>query len=374
MYFDEYRFHRGPSIDDDPTLSGPGGAPNSTPQSGQTGQAGSSPRMNLNGQDRPDGQTGPGDGYRRQMDPSYPFHRSRPGRETVRRPAPQRKRTSLGKRIAGLILCGLLFGSVAGLTFHGTTSLLASGSGQPSAVATQLSATSTGSLDVSAIAADTLPSVVSITNTSVTEINDWFSFFYGGGSGRTQETTSVGSGVVIQKTDNALYIVTNYHVIKEATTLTVTFSDSENYEAQLVGGDEQNDIAVIRVPLSAVSSSTLSAIQVASVGDSDQLTVGQQVVAIGNALGYGQSVTTGVVSALDRSLTNEDGSTAAYIQTDAAINPGNSGGALVNMNGEVVGINTAKLSSTEVEGMGYAIPMARVAQIVNGILTQSSAL
>ena len=374
MYFDEYRFHRGPSIDDDPTLSGPGGAPNSTPQSGQTGQAGSSPRMNLNGQDRPDGQTGPGDGYRRQMDPSYPFHRSRHGRETVRRPAPQRKRTSLGKRIAGLILCGLLFGSVAGLTFHGTTSLLASGSGQPSAVATQLSATSTGSLDVSAIAADTLPSVVSITNTSVTEINDWFSFFYGGGSGRTQETTSVGSGVVIQKTDNALYIVTNYHVIKEATTLTVTFSDSENYEAQLVGGDEQNDIAVIRVPLSAVSSSTLSAIQVASVGDSDQLTVGQQVVAIGNALGYGQSVTTGVVSALDRSLTNEDGSTAAYIQTDAAINPGNSGGALVNMNGEVVGINTAKLSSTEVEGMGYAIPMARVAQIVNGILTQSSAL
>ena len=227
---------------------------------------------------------------------------------------------------------------------------------------------------MSAIAADTLPSVVSITNTSVTEINDWFSFFYGGGSGRTQETTSVGSGVVIQKTDNALYIVTNYHVIKEATTLTVTFSDSENYEAQLVGGDEQNDIAVIRVPLSAVSSSTLSAIQVASVGDSDQLTVGQQVVAIGNALGYGQSVTTGVVSALDRSLTNEDGFTAAYIQTDAAINPGNSGGALVNMNGEVVGINTAKLSSTEVEGMGYAIPMARVAQIVNGILTQSSAL
>ena len=189
--------------------------------------------------------------------------------------------------------------------------------------------------------------------------------------GQTVTGAAAGSGFVVTEDG---YIVTNYHVVSGATTLSATFADDQTYEAQLVGGDEANDIAVIRVPLSSVSASTLSAIQVAAVGDSGDLKVGQQVVAIGNALGYGQSVTTGVVSALERSLTNDAGQTGTYIQTDAAINPGNSGGALVNMDGQVVGINTAKLASTEVEGMGYAIPMARVAEIVSGIIRSSSAV
>ena len=375
MYYDDdFRFRRGPSVDDDPTLDGPSGQSSVTSQGRQPGGA---PRMNLNGQGSQD--TGPGRGrsydpYR--QSPVYGRVRSSgTAQETpVRRQAP-RKKSPWGRRIASLVLCGLLFGGVAGLTFHGATSLLAGGASAGSGVAaTQLAADLTaGSLDVSGIAAATLPSVVSITNTSVTEVNDWFSFFYGGG-GRTQESVSVGSGVLIQQTGDALYIVTNYHVINGATTLSATFADNESYEAQLVGGDESNDIAVIRVPLSSVSASTLSAIRVAAVGDSDALAVGQQVVAIGNALGYGQSVTTGVVSALDRSVTSGSGSSATYIQTDAAINPGNSGGALVNMSGEVVGINTAKLASTEVEGMGYAIPMARVAQIVNSILSNSGTL
>lgn len=380
MYYDDFRFHRGPSVDDDPTLSGPSGAHPSSAQEGQTGQSGSTPRMNLNGQsvDPRRGQSGQPDRgapytqYRQgayaqpRRDRQYP-----PAGETQARRQTAKKKNPWGRRIAGLILCGLLFGGVAGMTFHGTTALLASGSSDSGPVATQLSATAVGPLDVSSIAKNTLPSVVSITNTAITEVNDWFSFFYTGGSGRTEETVSVGSGVLIQQTEDALYIVTNYHVVEGATTLSATFADDQSYEARIVGGDQANDIAVIRVPLSTVSDGTLSAVRVAAVGDSDQLEVGQQVVAIGNALGYGQSVTTGVVSALDRSLS---GNAATYIQTDTAINPGNSGGALVNMNGEVVGINTAKLASTEVEGMGYAIPMARVAEIVNSIISRSGTL
>ena len=366
MYYDDFRFHRGPSVDDDPTLTGPVGEPSASAQPGQASQPGDAPRMNLNGQSR------------KTERPGYDPYRQGGSYERAQRVrtggTPRKKAPSWGKRIASLALCGVLFGGVAGLTFHGTSSLLDGGAETGGIVAAQMSATNAGPLDVSDIAAGTLPSVVSITNTSVTEVRDWFSFFYGTGSGRTQESTSMGSGVLIQKTDEALYIVTNYHVVKDATTLSAAFADGESYEAEMVGGDEANDIAVIRVPLSSVSSSTLSSIQVAAVGDSGDLRVGQQVMAVGNALGYGQSVTTGVVSALDRQIASSDGSTGTYIQTDAAINPGNSGGALVNMSGEVVGINTAKLASTEVEGMCYAIPMARVAEIVSGILGQSSSL
>ena len=357
MYFDEYRFRSGPSVDDDPTLSGLGGERTTSPQ--MESQTGSPPRMNLNGQ--------VGDSASRDR-----VSRAQ-ARGSVRRQAPGRK-SRWGRRVAGVVLCALLFGGVAGMTFHGTTALLSDGSESTGVVATQLSTASATVLDVSGIAKNTLPSVVSITNTSVKEVQDWFSFFYSGGAGRTQESTSVGSGVLIQKTDDALYIVTNYHVIQDATTLSATFADDQTYEAQLVGGDKTNDIAVIKVPLSTVSASTLSAIQVAAAGDSNALEVGQPVVAIGNALGYGQSVTTGVVSALNRTLQSSDGSSAAFIQTDAAINPGNSGGALVNMAGEVIGINTAKLASTEVEGMGYAIPMARVAEIVGQILARNTVL
>ena len=366
MYYDDYRFLLGPSVDDDPTVDGPDSQrPASAQGGGQTGG-----RMNLNGQRTQDSQTGRS--YRQSE--YYRPRQSGPAEAPYRRQTPKKK-SPWGRRIASLVLCGVLFGGVAGLTFHGTTSLLDAGtsSGDSGIVAAQMSAAYTGSgMDTATIARNTLPSVVSITNTSVTEVNDWFSFFYGGGTGRTQESVSVGSGVLIQQTDDALYIVTNYHVVKGATALSATFVDDTTCEAQMVGGDEANDIAVIRVPLSGVPDSTLSAIRVAAIGDSDALEVGQQVVAIGNAMGYGQSVTVGVVSALDRSLSGSDGST--YIQTDAAINPGNSGGALVNMNGEVVGINSAKLASTEVEGMCYAIPMAKVADIVSGILSRSSTL
>lgn len=205
--------------------------------------------------------------------------------------------------------------------------------------------------------------VVSITNISVQEVQSFFHRFGPNGSGQTQleETVSCGSGVIIYSDEeaDALYIVTNQHVVADAMTLSVSFVDNSVYEAQLCGTDEELDLAVLKVALTDLSEQTLEQIDVISIGDSDALEVGEQVVAIGNALGYGQSVTTGIVSALNRSITNEDGTTSSYIQTDAAINPGNSGGALLNLDGELIGINTAKLSSTDVEGMGYAIPISR---------------
>ena len=216
-----------------------------------------------------------------------------------------------------------------------------------------------------------MPSIVSITNKSVQEVQNYFSMFGYGGQAQEVESTSVGSGIIIGKNDTELLIVTNNHVVEGADTLSASFIDNSVYEATIKGTDSDNDLAVIAVPLSSISDDTMSQIAVAAVGDSDSLKVGEQVVAIGNALGYGQSVTTGIVSATDRTLSSSDSSdsnalisstvttkeTPTYIQTDAAINPGNSGGALVNMKGEVIGINSAKLASTEVEGMGYAIPI-----------------
>lgn len=224
-----------------------------------------------------------------------------------------------------------------------------------------------------------LPFVVSITNISVQEAQQYFDRFdrYGHNQNELEETTSVGSGIIFEQTDDVLYIVTNYHVVEDATTLSVGFVDDEVYEAELCGTDEDNDLAVLKVSLDDLSADTRAAISVAVFGDSDSLRVGEQVVAIGNALGYGQSVTTGIVSALNRSIstgTDAQGNTvqSTYIQTDAAINPGNSGGALLNMDGEVIGINTAKLASTEVEGMGYAIPISDVTDIIDELKTQTT--
>ncbi len=225
------------------------------------------------------------------------------------------------------------------------------------------------SLDVTDIAAQGLSSVVSVTNISVQEVENFFGRF-GRNSNMpklTQETISCGSGVIIKNDGENLYMATNYHVVEGAITLSVTFADDETYQAQLCGYDEENDIAVIKVSLSDVTEDTLSQISVVSIGDSDELIVGEQVVAIGNALGYGQSVTTGIVSAVDRKIST-DSSSATYIQTDAAINPGNSGGALLNMNGELIGINTAKIASSDVEGMGYAIPISRAMDIIESIM------
>ena len=301
---------------------------------------------------------------------------------------PSRKGQGFLRRLAVLALSAVLFGTVSAGTFYGVNALLpqenssvASISAESTgAVLTSLASTSYSStrygMDVSDIAAAALPSVVSITNISVQEVQSFFNRFGPNGAGQTQlqETTSCGSGIIIANDGTWLYMVTNAHVVENATTLSVSFVDNSVYEAQLCGTDEDADLAVIKVAVSDLSSDTLSQIAVIAVGDSDALEVGEQVVAIGNALGYGQSVTTGIVSALNRSLTNESGTASTYIQTDAAINPGNSGGALLNLDGELIGINTAKLSDTDVEGMGYAIPISDVAELISQLMTQNTDL
>ncbi|WP_432628418.1 S1C family serine protease [Brotaphodocola sp.] len=237
---------------------------------------------------------------------------------------------------------------------------------------------SSGSLDVSAIAETALPSVVAITNISVQEVQRYFDMFGRSGPWNTQlqETKSCGSGVIIANDGTWLYMVTNNHVIENAVTLSVSFVDDSTCKAQLCGADSTLDLAVIKVALSDLSSETKDKIAVVSVGNSSEMKVGNQVVAIGNALGYGQSVTTGIISALNRTIqTGKDSSgnaiTSTYIQTDAAINPGNSGGALLNMRGELIGINSAKVSSSEIEGMGYAIPISSVWSTIQNLMGQS---
>lgn len=299
---------------------------------------------------------------------------------------PQRKRVNPFKRFISFVLSAALFGGVSAGTFYGVSCLLpretnavfAENITSDGATMTELASTSYSTarygMDVSDIASAALPGVVAITNISVQEVQSFFSRFGPNGAGQTQlaETTSCGSGIIISNDGEYLYIVTNAHVVEDATTLSVSFVDNSVYEAQLCGADEAVDLAVLKLALSDMSSDTLSQIAVITLGDSDALEVGEQVVAIGNALGYGQSVTTGIVSALDRSLTNESGTTSTYIQTDAAINPGNSGGALLNMDGDLIGINTAKLSDTDVEGMGYAIPISDVAELIAQMMTQTS--
>lgn len=221
-------------------------------------------------------------------------------------------------------------------------------------------------LDVSDIAEGMMPAMVSITNVSVQEVQNYFGRF---GRGQTQELKSSGTGIIIGQNENELLIVTNNHVVEDATTLSVCFVDEEVCEAIIKGTDPDNDLAVIAVKLSDVKEETADVIKVAKIGNSDALKVGEQVVAIGNALGYGQSVTTGIVSALNRQIDTTD---AIMIQTDAAINPGNSGGALLNMNGEVVGINSAKFSSTEVEGMGYAISITTATPIIEDLMNRTT--
>lgn len=305
------------------------------------------------------------------------------------------------KKIGAITLSAVLFGSVAAGSFQAvnyfspvskTTNSSSQTSKSNSSSASLLKTTTTsdssnkGSLDVSDITTSAMPSIVAITNKSVQEVQDYFSQFgfRGQGQTQTQETESQGSGIIIGKNDTELLMVTNNHVVEGADTLSVCFIDNKVYEANVKGTDAENDLAVIAVPLDSISDDTMSQIAVASIGDSDSLKVGEQVVAIGNALGYGQSVTTGIVSAVNRALSNnssdtqdsnsssDDSSSATYIQTDAAINPGNSGGALLNMNGEVIGINSAKLASTEVEGMGYAIPISRVSDIIDNLMNQTT--
>ena len=226
---------------------------------------------------------------------------------------------------------------------------------------------------VSDVAAAVMPAVVSITNKSVEEVQDLFGMYgrYGRGGTYTYESESCGSGIIIGQNDSELLICTNNHVVEGAGEITVGFVDDEVYEAVLKGADASNDLAVVAVSLDDISDDTMSQIKIAEIGDSDSLVVGQQVVAIGNALGYGQSVTTGIVSALNRKIDLE-GYDTDLIQTDAAINPGNSGGALLDMEGHVIGINSAKASSNGVEGMGYAIPISYAKPILEDLMNKKT--
>ena len=237
-------------------------------------------------------------------------------------------------------------------------------------------AKASGTMTVQGVASNSMPAMVAITNTSVEEIQNYFGgygFFFGGGNSepQTAESVSMGTGVIIGETDDQIIIASNQHVVTGADTLSVAFIDESAADAEILGEDAETDLAVIAVNKEDLSDETLEQIKVIEIGSSDDLVVGEQVVAIGNALGYGQSVSTGIVSALNRTLVSYDGSKEGtdngLIQTDAAINPGNSGGALLNMNGELIGINSAKYADTNVEGMGYAIPITDALPILESL-------
>lgn len=227
--------------------------------------------------------------------------------------------------------------------------------------------------DVSAVVDEVMPSVVSITSTEIVQSanNDFWSYFYGdsSGSGDQYESTGAGSGIIVGENDTELLIVTNEHVVADAASLEVKFVDDETVAATVRGQNEKQDIAVISVKLDDIKSSTIDAIKIATLGDSDKLSVGEGAIAIGNALGYGQSVTTGVISALNRTI-KVDSYDRTVIQTDAAISPGNSGGALLNIKGELIGINCAKSVENYAEGMGYAIPITLVKDLIDDMMTK----
>lgn len=234
-----------------------------------------------------------------------------------------------------------------------------------SQVTTAKSVTTTVVSDVSEVVKNVMPSVVSIVNT----FTENYSFF---GQDFSQESQASGSGIIVGMNDTELLIVTNYHVVENASALKVSFVDDSAAEAQVKGTRPTKDLAVIAVPLDELSSETLNSITVAKLGDSDSLTVGEPAIAIGNALGYGQSVTTGVISALDREIADSDTASGTFIQTDAAINPGNSGGALLNVNGEVIGINSNKIGGAAIEGMGYAIPISAAKPIIEELMSRET--
>lgn len=303
------------------------------------------------------------------------------------------------KKAASISLCAVLAGGLAAGTYTGVNYLTGYEQSVQAASKEQITllksdkesddsdskeeSTSKGSLDVSDIVEETMPSIVSITTKSVEEVQSYYGMFgqYGAYSPEQREVQGSGSGIIIGKNDTELLIATNYHVVDGAETLSVGFCDSTACEAKVKGYDSEKDLAVVAVSLDDIDSDTMDAISIATIGNSDNLKVGEQVVAIGNALGYGQSVTTGIVSAKNRQLNSDDtvgdydsdsNSATNLIQTDAAINPGNSGGALLNMNGEVVGINSAKLASTEVEGIGYAIAISDVTDTIESLMNEET--
>ncbi len=311
--------------------------------------------------------------------------------EPVREPykEPKKKSGVLGKILLSISL-GLFFGLFAGIGFYGVTALQGTGAfGEPKTEAqstfsgtadvAQEGMTSTGDIqfantnsitvvesDISAMVEEVMPAMVSIVNNYTYQYRDFFGQTY------TQTEPASGSGIIVGETEEELLIVSNHHVVADADELIVTFIDNTTAQAQIKGLDEEMDLAVIAISLKDLSQETKQALSIAALGNSDTLKLGEPVVAIGNALGYGQSVTNGIVSALDRELTMDDGSTATYIQTNAAINGGNSGGALLNVKGEVIGINSAKIGGSMVEGMGYAIPISSASPIIADLMERQT--
>lgn len=295
-------------------------------------------------------------------------------RRRQRKNGSKNNKNGMGKKAAKLVASAAVFGLVAGACFVGvsvakdklypsTADRIETTSGTTSAKSeTSSSGSSSSNSNVASVVNEVMPSVVSITSTIQS------SNYYGFG---TQESEGAGSGFIVAKTKDNLMIATNNHVVSDATSLTVGFADDTTAKATVVGTDSSADLAVISVKIKDIKDSTASKIKVATLGSSDDLKVGEEVVAIGNALGYGQSVTTGVVSAKNREVSLTDG-TMNLLQTDAAINPGNSGGVLINMDGQVVGINNAKLEDTSVEGMGYAIPITTAKTILTDLMNASS--
>ena len=310
------------------------------------------------------------------MENQYTYYKPEPDdMNGMNEETPKPKKNRKVPKPVKLVCAGVAFGLVASATFHtgnyvGTKvfgTITTNGKTAKTAQTVDgakltTSSSSTGASDIATIAKNAMPSIVSITNMSVQEVQSFF------GGTQQQESTSVGSGIIIGQTDSELLILTNNHVVEGNEKLTVSFVDNESVEANVKGTDSTKDLAVVAVKISDVKDSTMDKIAVATMGDSSKLEVGEQVVAIGNALGYGQSVTSGIVSATERTLDGYEGGT--LIQTDAAINPGNSGGALLNSNGEVIGINTAKVATDSVEGMGYAIPISDASDTIQNLMNQ----
>ena len=287
---------------------------------------------------------------------------------------PQKPKKPFPKKVVAIALSAVLVGGLAGAAFEGGSYLTgkvlktdnsssASSSNKVVSNAQLTTANSSVTSDISTIVENAMPSIVSITNMSVQKVQSFF------GSYQEVPSESAGSGIIIGQNDSELLVVTNNHVVENSETLTVTFCNDESVEAAVKGTDSARDLAVVAVPLDSIPDDTMNQIKTAVIGDSDSLKVGEPAVAIGNALGYGQSVTTGIVSAKERQI---EGYSGQYIQTDAAINPGNSGGALLNINGEVIGINSAKISDSTVEGMGFAIPISDVSDIIENLMNKET--
>ncbi len=299
------------------------------------------------------------------------------GPETKTGTEKKKKEMTLQKKWGMVVAMALVFGLIAGGTMYGVNAAANRLYSQNhiSQTDTTEASTSESSSGVAQVADNAMPSVVTISTMSVEEMRSFF------GGTQQYEVEGAGTGVIIGENDTELLIATNNHVVEGASSLSVGFIDESTVSAEIKGTDAENDLAVISVKLSDISTDTMNQIKIASIGDSDELQLGEQVVAIGNALGYGQSVTSGYVSALNRdlSLTDESGNTinsTGLIQTDAAINPGNSGGALLNMNGELIGINEAKSgttsSGTTVDNIGFAIPINKAQESLQNLMNQET--